>query len=303
MRVKQNVSLQHMKERKIQLNGQEFHLREWGNTDAPILLMLHGFPEYGAAWSELAGLLSDRYRCIAPDQRGYGQSYAPADVEDYEMANLVGDMVALIESLEQPVTVVGHDWGAAVAYSLSMARPDLVNRLVILNGVHPGPFQRALAVGGAQTNASQYMHYLRRDDAEERLSADGYAKLLSLFAEDMDMSWMTPEKKAKYVAEWSRPGRLTGMLNWYRATPLIIPGPGERIDMPPLPRSSFRVRMPHLLLWGLQDTALLPISNKGLEAYCDALTRVEIEDADHWIVHQRPNVVAGMIRGWLAAAP
>lgn len=292
-----------MTERTIQLNGHEFTLREWGDADAPILLMLHGFPEYGGAWSGLASLLSDRYRCIAPDQRGFGQSYAPAEVEAYAMSHLVGDMVALIETLDQTVTVVGHDWGAAVAYALAIARPDLVNRLVILNGVHPGPFQRALAVGGAQTAASQYIHYLRRDDAEDRLSADGYAKLLSLFAEDMDMSWMTPELQADYVTEWARPGRLTGMLNWYRATPLVVPAPGERVDIPPLSRDTYRIRMPHLLIWGLRDTALLPVSNKGLEAYCDALTRVEIEDADHWIVHQRPNEVANMIRGWLAAAP
>lgn len=289
-----------MMERKIQLNGQEFHLREWGDAEAPVLLMLHGFPEFGAAWTGLAERLSDRYRCIAPDQRGYGQSYAPQDVDDYRTSKLVSDMVALIEQIGGRVTVIGHDWGAAVAYGLAIARPDLVCRLVILNGVHPAPFQRALATGRAQTRASQYMHFLRRDDAEQRLSADNFAKLRALFAEDMDMSWMTPELLEDYVAEWSRPGRLTGMLNWYRATPLIIPAPGERADVPPMPTEKFRVRMPHLLIWGLGDTALLPIATKGLETYCDALTRVEIEDADHWIIHQRPDEVATIMRGWLS---
>ncbi|WP_375175690.1 alpha/beta fold hydrolase [Pseudooceanicola sp.] len=262
--------------------------------------MLHGFPEYGGAWGDLATLLADQYHCIAPDQRGYGQSYAPPEVEAYKMTQLVGDMAALVEQIGGPVSVIGHDWGAGVAYALAIKRPDLVDRLVILNGVHPGPFQRALANGGTQAAASQYIHFLRREDAEERLSADGHAKLLSLFAENMDMSWMTPDRRAEYVAEWSRPGRLTGMLNWYRATSLVVPEPGVGADILPLPVDPFRVTMPHLLIWGLGDTALLPESNEGLERYCDKLTRVEIEDADHWIVHQRPAQVAQIIRGWLS---
>lgn len=292
-----------MRQSKIQLNGHEFHLREWGDPDAPVLLMLHGFPEYGAAWTGLAERLCSQYRCIAPDQRGYGQSYAPPEVEAYRISQLVGDMAALIETTGGPVTVIGHDWGAAVAYGLAIMRPELVGRLVILNGVHPAPFQRALAAGRDQTEASQYMTYLRRDDAEARLSADGYAKLLSLFAENMDMSWMTPDVQAEYIAEWSRPGRLTGMLNWYRASRVVVPAPGERVEVPAMAPDQMRVRMPHLLIWGLGDTALLPVATKGLETYCDALTRVEIETADHWIVHQRPDEVAQMIRGWLAAAP
>lgn len=292
-----------MRERTIQLNGHDFHLREWGEETAPVLLMLHGFPEYGKAWEGLAGRLGDRYRCIAPDQRGYGQSYAPQEVEAYKLAELVGDMVALIDQIGGPVTVVGHDWGSAVAYGLAMARPDLVDRLVILNGVHPGPFQRALAMGGKQTEASQYMTFLRRDDAEDRLSANGYDKLRRLFAEDMDMSWMTEDLAQDYLTEWSRPGRLTGMLNWYRATSLVVPKTGERVEVRPFPTDKFRVRMPHLLIWGLGDTALLPSSTKGLETYCDALTRVEMDQADHWIVHQRPDEVAQIIRGWLATAP
>lgn len=290
-----------MEQRKIQLNGQEFHVREWGDRDAPPLLMLHGFPEYGGAWAGLAERLADRFRCIAPDQRGYGQSYAPAEVEAYRVSALVGDMVALIDDIGGPVSVIGHDWGAAVSYALAIARPDLVDRLVIMNGVHPGPFQRALATGGAQAAASQYMNFLRREDAEARLSADGFAKLLGLFAEHMDMSWMTPARRAAYLAEWSRPGRLTGMLNWYRASPVIVPEPGVGADVPILPADKFRVRMPHLLIWGLGDTALLEESTEGLERYCDALTRVEIEDADHWIAHQRTAQVAQIIRGWLSA--
>jgi len=289
-----------MKTRDTILNGQSFHIREWGDPANPTLLMLHGFPEYGGAWADLAERLADQYHCVAPDQRGYGGSYAPAEVEAYRISQMMGDLTALIDEIGGPVIVIGHDWGAAAAYGIAMARPDLVTKLVILNGVHPGPFQKALATGGDQTAASQYMTFLRRDDSEERLSADNYAKLMGLFAENMDMSWMTPERQVEYITEWSKPGRLRGMVNWYRATPLIIPKPGETADIPDLPTDKLRVRMPHLLIWGMGDTALLPEATEELEAYCDDLTRVEVPDADHWIVHQKPDQVAQIIRDWLA---
>ncbi|MGI3170469.1 alpha/beta fold hydrolase [Pseudooceanicola sp. C21-150M6] len=291
-----------MRERDVNLQGEVFHLREWGTKGQPKLLMLHGFPEYGGAWAEVAERLADRFHCIAPDQRGYGGSFAPAEVQAYRMKHLVGDLVALVAELGGgPLGVVGHDWGSAAAYGLAIARPDLVSRLVILNGVHPAPFQRALATGGPQAEASQYMTFLRREGSEDILSANGHDRLLKLFAEGMDMSWMGPERATAYIAEWSKPGRLRGMVNWYRASPVVVPLPGETAPVPDLPVEKLRVRMPHLLIWGLGDRALLPVSTEGLEAYCEDLTRVEVADADHWIAHQKPDFVATTIRDWLAA--
>ena len=126
--------------------------RTWGDPALPRLLMLHGFPEYSGAWNDLAPLLSHQFHCIAPDQRGYGQTGGPDDISAYTTSALIADMAQVIG--DGPVTVLGHDWGSAVAYGLSMFRPDLVDRLIILNGVHPVPFQRALVAGGAQTEAA-----------------------------------------------------------------------------------------------------------------------------------------------------
>ena len=288
-----------MESRTVTLGGQAFHLREWGNREAPVLLMLHGFPEFGGAWAELAERLSDTWRCVAPAQRGYGQSWAPPEVEAYRISELAGDMAALAEHLGGRVTVIGHDWGASVAYALAIGRPDLVERLVILNGVHPGPMSAAMIRDGAQRRASQYMRYLRSEGSEDRLAANGFASLLGLFAEGMDMSWMTPDKREEYVAEWSRPGRLTGMVNWYRATTLPVPEPGEPTDRQPVPVEGFRVSMPHLLIWGMGDKALLPEATEGLEAWCDTLTRVEVPDADHWVIHQKTAQVEAILRDWL----
>jgi pimeloyl-ACP methyl ester carboxylesterase len=286
--------------RTVDLNGHSFHYLEWGDPYAPVLLFLHGFPEYSGAWSEIAARLADRYHCIAPDQRGFGQSWAPAEVEAYSLRELVGDMAALIGGLGGPVTVIGHDWGAAVAYGLAMFKPELVSRLVIINGVHPAPFQRELAAGRAQTSASQYIRYLRADRSEDKLAADDFGGLLKLFSAKMDLSWMTPDRGELYKAEWSRPGRLRGMINWYRASPLKVAEPGVALsDVPVLSKERLQVRCPHLLIWGDDDTALLPACIEGLEDYAADLVVRRVEGADHWICHQKPDVVAGLIRSWM----
>lgn len=282
----------------VDLGGKPFFLRHWGEEGLPRLLMLHGFPEYGGAWGKLAPLLADRFHCIAPDQRGFGQSWAPAEVSDYTGSKLVGDMAALIG--DAPVTVLGHDWGAAVAYGLAMFRPELVEKLIILNGVHPVPFQRALAAGGAQAEASQYIHYLRREGSEDRLAADGFAKLIALFSAGMDHGWSDAATMTAYRREWAREGRMRGMVNWYRASPLVVPKPGAAItDLPDLPLEKLHVRCPHLLIWGNEDTALLPVATEGLEEFAADLTRVEIAGADHWLHHQKPEEVARAILDWV----
>ncbi|MGV6847014.1 MAG: alpha/beta fold hydrolase [Marinibacterium sp.] len=282
------------------LNGHPFHLCRWGTDGAPALLMLHGFPEYGGAWSDLAPLLAHRFHCIAPDQRGYGQSWSPPDIDDYRLSELVSDMAALIDTFGGRATVLGHDWGSAVAYGLAMRHPERIPRLIVANGVHPVPFQRALATGGAQAQASQYIHQLRRDGSENILAANDYEKLLAAFSAHMDLGWMTPDRLTGYKAAWSQGGgRLRTMIHWYRASPLQVPLPGETItDLPDWPPDQMRIRCPHLLLWGMGDTALLPEATDGLEEFAPILTRIPHEDADHWICHQKPHAVAGAILDW-----
>ncbi|MCB1342644.1 MAG: alpha/beta hydrolase [Pseudooceanicola sp.] len=291
-----------MQTETIHLNGHPLFIRRWGDPSQPALLLLHGFPEYGGAWSDFAPLLADRFHCIAPDQRGYGQSWAPDGIEHYKGAALTGDMAALIETLgRDPVIVLGHDWGAAVAYGLAMFRPDLVSRLVIANGVHPGPFQAALIDDPAQREASQYIRFLRRPDSQDILAEDDFDKMFRFFSSRMNLAWMTPDRLAEYKTEWARGGRLKTMIHWYRASPLVVPLPGEDPGpLPPLPRDKLMVRMPHLLLWGADDTALLPVATSGLEDFAPDLTRVTLAGCDHWLFHQKPTEAAAAIRDWLA---
>ncbi|MEZ5716826.1 MAG: alpha/beta hydrolase [Paracoccaceae bacterium] len=162
-----------------------------------------------------------------PDQRGYGQSWAPAEGRpEYTVSKLVGDMAELIADTDlAPVTVLGHDWGSAVAYGLAMMTPDLVSRLIVVNGVHLAPFQRALAAGGAQSGGLAIHPLPAPRRLEDILAEDDFARLRGMFSTDMDFSWFTPEKRRAYGHEWDRPGRLRGMINWYRASPLRVATP------------------------------------------------------------------------------
>lgn len=289
-----------MDPRWFTLNGEKFFARTWGDPSLPPLLMLHGFPEYSGAWAELAGELQDEFYCVAPDQRGYGQSYCPEGIEHYRTGVLAADMAALAEQLDGPVTVMGHDWGASTAYGLAMFFPHLVSRLIIANGVHPIPFQIAMASGGAQSQASQYINALRREGSEDYLARDDFDKLLQLFSAKMDLSWLTGDKLADYKTKWGREGRLKAMINWYRASPLVVADPGVAVDLPAMDTSRLHVKCPHLLIWGMDDTALLPISREGLDEFAADLTVHEIEGADHWLLHQKPDEVAQIIRTWVS---
>ncbi|WP_299076405.1 alpha/beta hydrolase [uncultured Ruegeria sp.] len=289
-----------METKLIDLNSRPFFVRSWGQPQNPPLLMLHGFPEFGGAWGDLAPHLTDRFYCIAPDQRGYGQSWAPLGVKNYALSQLVADMAAMIEQDYSRVTVLGHDWGASVAYGLATFRPDLVDRLIIANGVHPVPFQRAMAAGGAQSKASQYINKLRAPDAANWLSANNYAQLEQFFRHGMGLDWLSDAKMDAYRAEWARPGRLEAMLNWYRASPLVVAAPDQPCtDVPDLPVERLRVPCPHLLLWGPEDKALLPVSTEGLEEFAPNLTRISIHGTDHWLHHQKPDAMAQEILDWI----
>lgn len=290
----------------VEVGDLRFHVAHAGDRDAPMILFLHGFPEYSGAWSEMFERLSDRYFCVAPDQRGFNLSACPMDVGSYVTSALTTDMIGVIDHFRPQGkirAVVGHDWGAAVAYMLAFRAADRMERLVILNGVHPIPFQHALIEDADQAAASQYIHWLRAPGSEERLAENNFASLASFFAKNMDMDWLHGERLAAYRSAWGAPGTLRGMINWYRASPLAVPKAGETVapdDVPEFPVAMMQVRVPHLLIWGTGDTALLPVSYAGLGDHCDDLTIEKLPDADHWIAHQKPDQVAEMIAGFVA---
>lgn len=293
-----------MKTEFINVNGQEIFVRLWGDESKPKLVLLHGFPEYGGAWAELASHLSDKYYCIAPDQRGFGQSSKPLSVESYRMSQLAQDIVGLMKhySADEPVYLLGHDWGAAVAYFVAAMAPDLISKLIILNGVHPIPFQNELAKGGAQTLASQYIIWLKREGSDEELAKNGFEKLINLLCQNMDSDWFNDQKKQDYTTEWARENCLKTMVNWYRASPIKVPKMSVALETQvtiPIDPTQMRVSMPHLVVWGQNDTALLPSCRDGIYELADDVRVVELEGLDHWLHHQNPEQVAIEIDGFL----
>ncbi|GAB5508467.1 MAG: epoxide hydrolase EphM [Rhizobiaceae bacterium] len=276
-----------------------------GREDAPLILMLHGFPEYWAGWRAVMERLAERYFVVAPDQRGYNRSSKPEGIENYRASALAADVAALANMLSpvRPFVLAGHDWGASVAYAYAFAHPERLSHLVIANGVHPACFQRALFEDDAQRAASRYFHYLISPKAEQGLSEDNYRRLMQMLSSFSDTSWLTEEEAAAYRAAWSEPGALTAMLNWYRASPIIVPEAGAPVpagrSVLDLPADMMTVSVPHLVLWGEADTALLPSCLEGLDRYAPQLTVKKIAGASHWILHEKPDEVSAAIAAFV----
>lgn len=276
-----------------------------GDPRAPLLLVLHGFPEFWAGWRAVMTRLADRFHVVAPDQRGYNQSSKPAEVEAYRVGHLAADVAALADALspDRPFALAGHDWGASIAYAFAFAHPERLSHLVIANGVHPACFQRAIFEDETQRQASQYINKLKAPEAEERLSADGYRRLLRMITGFSKADWMTEAEAEAYRSAWSQPGALTGMLNWYRASPVIVPEPGAPAPHSPIldmPVEVLTVKVPHLVLWGEADAALRPECLSGLETFAPRLTIRRVQDAGHWILHEKPDAVADEIIRFVA---
>ena len=291
--------------RNYQTNRQKLHVMEAGDADKPIMVMLHGFPEYWAAWAPVAELLASSYRLLLPDQRGFNLSSKPTGVEAYDTKHMVADLLGLVEQVspDQPIILCGHDWGASVAYAFAMRHPQKVSRLIIANGVHPICFQKALFENADQIEASQYMNVLREEGSEQRLSRDNFAPLMNMFERFSAAPWLQDPVRDAYRAAWGQPDSLTSMLNWYRGSQMVVPDANS--DPRPFPitdemRSKYKISMPHLLLWGMKDVALQPATRENLDAFCSDLTVVEREDASHWILHEHPEWVAQQISLFLA---
>jgi pimeloyl-ACP methyl ester carboxylesterase len=275
-----------------------------GDPALPAILMLHGFPENRSAWRKVAERLADRFFLVLPDQRGYGPSSKPEGVDSYRGRHLAADAMAVIEHAApgRPFALAGHDWGASVAYAIAFARPERLTHLVIANGVHPWCFQCAIIDDAGQRAASQYMNRLKSAGAEQMLSGDGFRRLMNMIAGFSKTGWMTPAEADAYRAGWALPGALTAMLDWYRASPIVVPEIDEAATGAPIlevPAEKMSVTVPHLVIWGEADEALRPVCLEGLERFARNLTIERVPDAGHWILHEQPEAVARIVREFL----
>ena len=284
-----------------QLGEISLHAASAGDPAHPLILLLHGFPEYWAAWEPVMLDLARDFHVVAPDQRGYNLSSKPRGVDAYKVGRLVADIAALADRLSpgRPFALAGHDWGASVAYGFAFLKPERLTHLIIANGVHPVCFQRAILNDPAQRAASQYINKLRSPGQEQRMAENEFARTFRMISGFSPAPWMTKAVQARYLDAWSRPGAMEAMLNWYRASPIVVPEPAAAIAHAPVldvDPARVAVTVPHLLIWGDDDEALRPSCIDGLERHAPDLTVKHIAGSGHWILHERPAEVAAMIR-------
>jgi pimeloyl-ACP methyl ester carboxylesterase len=285
-------------------NGQRLHYVTIGR--GPLIMFLHGFPEFWYEWKHQLAEFSRDHTAVAPDLRGYNLSSKPEELSAYAIPNIVADVHALATTLLKAsggskFTLVAHDWGGVIAWVYAAQHPEMLDRLVILNAPHPTIFGRELRENPAQQKASEYMLMFRSQEAEALLSENDFAWLKRAVLG----SNPSQVDEDAYVEAWSQPGALTGGLNYYRAAGVGPPPSPSATSAspaatPPTPAAPpMMVRVPTLVIWGEKDTALLTGNLNGLDQYVPKLTVKRIPDGTHWIAREKAADVNRLIREFL----
>jgi pimeloyl-ACP methyl ester carboxylesterase len=285
-------------------NGIHLDVADEGPTDAPALIFLHGFPESHRTWRHQIAHFAGRFRCIAPDQRGYRGSSKPQAVEAYTPDKLIGDVFMLADALAIPnFTIVGHDWGGAIAWGVALAGQHArVTAAVIANAPHPAVFQRLLYTHPGQREASQYIRGFR-DSANDALVKDEGLTALLLKEVKWDRpSAMEPEERDALLRDWQNRDAAFGMLNYYRASPIDVPTMDAPFEIPEgwTPPALPKLTIPTLVIWALDDLALPPENIAGLEHIIDPLTIVRVPDCGHFVPWEAPEAVNAAMESFLA---
>ncbi|QLH80896.1 alpha/beta fold hydrolase [Halosimplex pelagicum] len=273
------------------VNGVDLHVVTAGDPSNPMVVLLHGFPDFWYGWRhQVPALVDAGYYVVAPDQRGYNLSEKPRDLDDYRMRELSGDVAELIETENRDdAHVVGHDWGAAVAWDLALRHPDRVDHLGILNVPHPSVMRRTLMTNPRQLARSWYMFFFQLPVVPELvLGRDDARGVLDVLEGSANPGAFTDEELAHYRDAWRRQGAIRGAVNWYRA--LV-----RRRDDPP--RET--VAAPTLVVWGDEDAALLPSMATESVGHCTDGRLERIPWASHWVHDEEPERVNDALIGHL----
>lgn len=278
----------------IETNGIKMHYVKAGEGPK-LVVMAHGFPEF---WFGNYNILksfvgSKEYTAVAPDMRGYNLTEKPGEIKDYQVKNMVDDLIGLAKGLgHDKFNLIGHDWGGIVCWWLAIVHPDVLEKFIIINSPHPIVFVREMRENPAQQAGNTYTQMFRSEGSEAKVSANNFEILVTMMMTDGLKSGVFTEKDKKIYREaWSRPGALTGGLNWYRASSQY--GPGYDLK-------DFSVNVPTLIIWGMDDEFILSSNLNGLDAFVPDLTIKEVEGASHWIIHEKPELVNGYIFSFLS---
>jgi pimeloyl-ACP methyl ester carboxylesterase len=292
--------------RRVELRtGVTLNVALAGDKSKPPVMLLHGFPESHRTWREVAPRLDRDFTLIMPDQRGFAGSDRPPDVNAYKTDVLVDDISALADALSlERFALVGHDWGGAIAWAAALRGDKRLARLAIINAPHPVVFQKSLIENEVQRAASQYINAFRAPGFEKLVEAKGFDWFFErTFAGQVDLARISDAEKRQYIAEWSQPGAFTAMLNWYRAAKIVVPPPGVTLPLPDWLLAAFpKVKVPTLVVWGMKDSALLPVQLDGLDSLVEDLSVTRLEDAGHFAPWEAGEKVAAALLPFLAAS-
>lgn len=277
----------------IETNGIKLHVVMAGPKDGRPVFLLHGFPEFWRGWSkQIEPLAEAGYRVIVPDQRGYNLSDKPKGIKAYTLDKLADDILGLMDALGyKKVNLIGHDWGAVVAWALAIWHPERLRKLGILNVPHPAVALNFLRRGDPeQLRRSWYVFafqipwlpevILRRNDWRNAVRVlRGSGKIHTFTNDDI----------AEYKKAWSQPGVITAMLNWYRAAVRYLPKLLKEV----------RVKVPTLMLWGMKDVALSHRMARPSIDYCEDGKLVLFEEATHWVQRDEAEAVNQLLLEFL----
>ena len=264
-------------------NGVKIHYAALGKKSKPLIVMIHGFPDFWYTWRDQMQALSKDYYVVALDQRGYNLSDRPKGVDNYDVGTLVKDVVAVIHAQgREKAIVVGHDWGGVVAWNTAMHAPDVVERLIILNLPHPRGMAHELATNPEQVKNAQYARNFQKEGAEKNLTAEA----LTFWVKD-------PAARAKYVEAFRR-SDFEAMLNYYKRN---YPREPYAEDTSPV----IKVKVPVLMIHGLNDTALMPGGLNNTWNWLEKdLTLVTVPGAGHFVQQDASDLVTRSMKMWLA---
>ena len=276
----------------IAANGIRLHVVQSGPDEGPLVILLHGFPEFSYGWRrQIPYLASAGYRVWAPDQRGYNLSDKPDGIAEYTLDLLAADVIGLIDAAgQQKVFLVGHDWGATVAWWVAGKYPDRLEKMVVMNVPHGAVMKKNLRDNFNQLRRSWYIFFFQVPWLPEFLARrQNWRVAAQALSRSSRPGTFTSSDLDQYRQAWSRPNAYRSMLNWYRAI----------VQKPSTPPVNPRITVPTLLIWGAQDRFLgRELAQPSIDL-CDDGRLVFIEEATHWVQHEEPEQVNGLIDAFL----
>jgi pimeloyl-ACP methyl ester carboxylesterase len=272
----------------VETNGIHLNVVQAGPEDGPLIVLLHGFPEFSYSWHRLMPVLvSAGYRAWAPDQRGYNLSDKPEGLDAYQIDQLVADVIGLIDAAKADKAIlVGHDWGAGVAWRAAATHPDRIAKMVVMNVPHGKVMKDFIRKSRRQLLKSWYIFFFQIPWLPERLARMGnWRMLVKTLKRTSHWGTFSEDDFGHYREAWAQPRAMSSMLNWYRAF----------MRRPPTVRGSRRITVPTLLIWGKRDAMLSSDMAQPSIDLCDQGRLVFIDDATHWVYHEKLEEVKDLI--------